>query len=144
MKDEKDQLSFILHPSSFILPERRTLAMAHGGKQPLVGLDLNSARARAVIAAPGQAPEPLPIAGEAELPLAVSLAGRSPEAGRAGLALVRRAPHLACANFLPSLGGPREWSAGRHRLDAAGALAVVLDRLRPACAAAQAVALAVP
>jgi len=118
--------------------------MAHGGKQPLIGLDLNSTRARAVIAAGGQPPEPLPVDGEAELPLAVSLEGRSPEPGRAGLALVRRAPHLACANFLPSLGGPREWSAGRHRLDAAGALAAVLDRLRPACAAAQAVSLAVP
>jgi hypothetical protein len=118
--------------------------MPHGAKQPLIGLDLNSSRARAVTTAPGQAPELLPIAGEAELPLAVSLEGRSPEAGRAGLSLLRRAPHLACANFLPSLGGPRQWSAGRHRLDAAGALAAVLDRLRPACAAAQAVALAVP
>jgi hypothetical protein len=116
--------------------------MPHGAS--LVGLDLNSTRARAVLAVPGQAAEPLPIGGEADLPLALSLEGRSPEAGRAGLALSRQAPHLACANFLPWLGEGREWSAGRHRLDAAGALAVVLDRLRPACVAAQAVALAVP
>src|SRR5690348_13419017 len=109
MRDEKTRFSFIPHPSSLILAKRRTLAMPHGAKQPLVGLDLNSSRARAVTTAPGQAPELLPIAGEAELPLAVSLEGRSPEAGRAGLSLVRRAPHLACANFLPSLGGPRQW-----------------------------------
>jgi hypothetical protein len=118
--------------------------MPHGAKGPLIGLDLNSTRARAVSAPAGQAPEPLPIAGEVELPLAVSLEGRSPEAGRAGLALVRRAPHLACSNFLPFLGDGREWSAGRHRLDAAGALALVLDRVHATCAAAQAVAFAVP
>jgi hypothetical protein len=118
--------------------------MPPGGTQPLVGLDLNSTRARAVVAAAGRPPEPLTIDGEAELPLAVSLEGRAPEAGRAGLALIRRTPHLACANFLPFIGEGREWSAGRHRLDAAGALVLVLDRLRTACAAAQAVALAVP
>jgi hypothetical protein len=118
--------------------------MPHGGKQPLIGLDLNAARARAMVAAPGHAPELLPIAGEAELPMAVSLEGRSPEAGRAGLAVLRRAPHLACSDFLPFVGMPRAWSAARHRLDAAAALAVVLERLRPPCATAQAILLAVP
>jgi hypothetical protein len=118
--------------------------MPQSGKQPLIGLDVNAARARAVAAAPGQMPGVLSLGGEAELPLALSLEGRAPEAGRAGLALCRRAPHLACTNFLPYLGERREWSAGRHRLDAARALAVVLDRLRPACGDAQAVTLAVP
>jgi hypothetical protein len=118
--------------------------MSHGGKQPVIGLDLNAGRARAAQAAPGRVTELVPLAGEAELPLALSLEGRSPEVGRAGLALVRRAPHLACANFLPLLGERRHWSAGRHRLDAAQALALVFDQLRPACAAAQAIALAVP
>ncbi len=118
--------------------------MSHGGKQPVIGLDLNAGRARAVQAAPGRVTELVPLAGEAELPLALSLEGRSPEVGRAGLGLIRRAPHLACANFLPCLGERHEWSAGRHRLDAAQALALVLDRLRPACTAAQAVTLAVP
>jgi len=118
--------------------------MQHGGRQPLIGLDLNAGRARAVAAAPGQVPELVLLAGEAELPLALSLEGRVPEVGRAGLALSRRAPHLACADFLPHLGGRYEWSAGRHRLDAAQALALVLERLRPACAGAQAITLAVP
>jgi hypothetical protein len=118
--------------------------MLHGGNHPLIGLDINAARVRAVTAGPGRMPEALPLAGEDEFPLALSLEGRAPEAGRAGLALCRRAPHLSCANFLPHLGERREWSAGRLRLDAAGALAVVLDRLRPAWAGAQAIALAVP
>lgn len=118
--------------------------MPHGGKQPLIGLDLNAARARAVAVAPGRMPETLPLGGAAELPLALSLEGRAPEVGRAGLALCRRAPHLACTNFLPWLGERREWSAGRHRLDPAQALALVLDRLRPACADALGVTLAVP
>jgi hypothetical protein len=120
------------------------LAMPQGGRQPLIGLDLNASRARAVAASPGQVPEALPLAGEAELPLALALEGRVPEVGRPGLLLSRRAPHLACLDFLPHLGAPHEWSAGRHHLDAAQALSQVLDRLRPSCAAAQAVVLAVP
>jgi hypothetical protein len=118
--------------------------MPYGGKQSLIGLDLNAGRARAVVSAPGHVTELLPLAGEAELPMALSLEGRAPEVGGAGLAVARRAPHLACANFLPCLGKPREWAAGRHRLDAAQAVALVLDRLRPACGNAQAIGLAVP
>ncbi len=118
--------------------------MLHGGKQPLIGLDLNAGRVRAVVAAPGHLTELLPLSGEAELPMAVSLEGRAPEVGGAGLALARRAPHLACLNFLPYLGEPRTWAAGRHRIDATGAAALVLDRLRPACGHAEAVGLAVP
>ncbi len=118
--------------------------MAHGGKQPLIGLDLNAGRARAVVAAPGHVTELLPLSGEAELPLAVSLEGRAPEVGGAGLALARRAPHLACLNFLPSVGEPRTWAAGRHRVDAAQAAALAFDRLRPSCGHAQTIGLAVP
>ncbi len=118
--------------------------MRHVGKQPVVGLDLNAARVRVVTAAAGQAPALLPLAGEADLPLVVSLEGRTPEVGRAGLLLGRRAPHLACTGFLPFLGEPREWSAGRHRLDAAQALALVFDRLSPLVSQASALALAVP
>jgi FHA domain-containing protein len=118
--------------------------MPQGGKQSLIGLDLNAGRARAVAAAPGHITELLPLAGEAELPLALSLEGRTPEVGGAGLAVARRAPHLACANFLPYLGNPREWAAGRHRLNAAQAVALVFDRLRPACGHAQMIGLAVP
>src|SRR5947209_9295965 len=116
------------------------------GTQPAVGLDRTASRARAVYGpAAGATPRPLALtdAGD-ELPLAVSLEHRSPEVGAAGTALCRRVPHLACLDFLPHLGTPRVWQAGRHRLDAAAAFALVADRLRPALAGPQAVAVTVP
>jgi hypothetical protein len=51
---------------------------------------------------------------------------------------------LACAHFLGHLGTDHQWSAGRHRLDAARALALVFDRLGTTLAGPQGVALAVP
>jgi hypothetical protein len=111
----------------------------------LVGLDLNATRARAVTAPAGAAPRPLPLDGvQADLPLALSLEGKHPEVGRAGVGLCRRLPHLACLDFLTFLGEPREWTAGRHRLDAAKALGLVLERLQPACATARGLVLALP
>src|SRR5262245_13135045 len=96
----------------------------------LVGLDLNSTRARAVHGPASGPPGPLALEDDhAERPLALSLEGRTPEAGRAAAAVCRKLPHLACTDFLPHLGGPRTWSAGRHRLDAAGAFGVVCDSL---------------
>ncbi len=119
--------------------------MARGAKQTLVGLDLNATRARAAEGTPGMAARPLALDGaHADLPLALSLEGRAAVVGRAGLALCRRLPHLACLNFLPCLGEPRTWAAGRHRLDAARALALVLERLQAACAGAQASVVVVP
>ena len=92
---------------------RRSLTATTNGDGALVGLDLNSSRIRAVSGPPGLA-QPLSFDGaEGELPLAISLEGRHPEAGRAGLALCRRLPHLACLDFLPCLGQPRQWTAGR-------------------------------
>ncbi|HZT80771.1 MAG TPA: FHA domain-containing protein [Gemmataceae bacterium] len=118
--------------------------MAHG-KNSLVGVDLDGSRARAVSGPAGGLPQPLPLDGPGEeLPLAVSLEGRHPAAGRAGLALCRKLPHLACLDFLAHLGTGREWSGGRHRLDAGRALAVLFDHLPPAVAAARGVAFAVP
>jgi hypothetical protein len=111
----------------------------------LVGLDLNDTCARGVSGPAGMPPLPLHLDGKrAELPLALSLEGRTPVVGRVGLRLCRRLPHLACLDFLAQLGGPALWTAGRHRLDAAGALTLVLDHLRPACAAARGLALALP
>src|SRR4051812_25797355 len=93
----------------------------------VVGLDLNSTRARAVHGPAGGKPRPIALDGaQSELPLALSLEGRQPEVGRAGLALCRRLPHLAVLDFLPYLGDRRDWAAGRHRLDAGRALALVL------------------
>jgi hypothetical protein len=119
--------------------------MAQRGDPGLVGMELNSSRVRAVRGPAGGEPNPLALAGdELELPLALSLEGRTPEVGRAGLALSRRAPHLACLDFLAHLGTPRQWHANRHRLDAEQALSLVLQHLRPACARSRGVVLALP
>jgi hypothetical protein len=118
--------------------------MSRGAEPVLIGLDLNATRARAV-AGPAGAPEGLSLDGRhPDLPVGVSLEGRAPEVGRAAASLCRRQPHLACLNFLADLGGPRVWGAGRQRLTADAALALVLDRLRPACGPSEAAALALP
>jgi hypothetical protein len=96
----------------------------------LIGLDLNASRARAVHGPQRVAPYPLPLEGhESELPLAISLEGRMPVLGRAGMDLFRAMPHLACVDFLPLLGQGRQWTAGKHRLDADGALGLIFDHL---------------
>jgi len=111
----------------------------------LVGLDLNSTAARAVHGPAHIEPRPLVLGGAAEdLPMILSLENRHPVAGHAGAVLCRQAPHLACLDFLASLGERREWAAGRHRLDAAKALRVVFDHLQGACADAEGIVLAVP
>jgi hypothetical protein len=111
----------------------------------LIGLDLNTTRARAVGGPAGAFPSALPLDGSnLDLPVALSLEGRQVQAGQPGLALCRRLPHLACLDFLPHLGTDRIWTAGKHRLDAARALAFVLEHLKPAWANAQGLALAIP
>jgi hypothetical protein len=113
--------------------------------QSLIGLDLNSSRLRAVTAPATQAPRALSLeAGQEELPLALSLQARYPEVGRAGLALCRRSPHLACLSFLAHLNTPRQWATDRHRLDAGQALALVLERLQLSCPGSRGLVLAVP
>src|SRR5205085_10840950 len=102
----------------------------------VIGLDLNATRLRAVTAPAGLFPGPLPLdPPHAEFPLAVSLEGRAPEAGPAGLRLRRRLPHLACCNFLPHLGESpetgRRWVADRYHVDSEQALSLVLQRLAP-------------
>jgi hypothetical protein len=111
----------------------------------LVGLDLNATRARAVIGPAGVPPKDLPLEDtRRELPAVLSLQNRHPEAGRAGLALCRQLPHLVCENFFSRLGTPHEWSAGRHRINAARALGIYLERIRAQSGAGKGVALAVP
>ncbi|HXG12212.1 MAG TPA: FHA domain-containing protein [Gemmataceae bacterium] len=118
--------------------------MAQRSERNLIGLDVNASRVRAVGGTAGL-PQALPLDdGSGELPLALSLEGRHPEVGLAGVRLCRRLPHLACLNFLPHLGTPRQWSAGRHRLDAAQAVSLVLERLPSACVRAEGLALAMP
>lgn len=111
----------------------------------LVGVDLNSTRARAVHGPARGVPVPLTLEdGHVEMPLAVTLAGRHPEAGCAGAAICRKSPHLACLDFLPHLGGQRAWSAGNLRLDAARAFGVVCERLAPRFAKTQGAVLTLP
>lgn len=115
----------------------------------LIGLDLNATRARAIQGEPAgdgpQVPRGLALEGhERELPLAVSLEERRPRVGRAGAGLCRRSPHLACLDFLPYLGDGHIWDAGRHRLDAASALALVCEHLQHRLGAAEGVTAALP
>jgi molecular chaperone DnaK (HSP70) len=111
-----------------------------------VGLDLTAGRARGVSGpAAGVVPRVLQLDDDTpDLPLAISLENRTPVVGRAGAALVRRLPHLVCRVYLPALGLPREWRANRHKLDPAGAVAVLAQQLRQAITGHPALAVAVP
>src|SRR5947209_13589950 len=111
--------------------EREAFPMTHNGVPALTGFDLNATRICAVSGTPGTSPHTLPLDGaHAELPMALSLEGRTAVIGRPALALCRQLPHLACLGFLSYLGENREWTAGRHRLDAGKALSLVFERLR--------------
>src|SRR5947209_16809606 len=90
--------------------------MARSDRKPaggsVVGLDLTAGRARAVYGPAGDAARPLPLDDpHPDLPLAISLEGRSAAVGRDGYRLVRSSPHEVCRNYLPALGQPREWRA---------------------------------
>src|SRR5262245_20801226 len=111
----------------------------------LIGLDLNSSRARAVAGPRHHALSPLPLEGDQpELALALSLEGRQVQVGRAGEALARRRPHLACLDFLPHLGSGRTWAGGAHRLDADRALGLYFAALAGRMGRASGVALSLP
>ncbi len=101
--------------------------------QDNLGIDLNASRARAATGRGSRNRILLLDDPHPDLPLAISLEKRSPEMGRAGLALVRRLPHLTCTNHLPFLGQPQEWKGGRHKLDAVAAAGLLLEKLRPLC-----------
>ncbi len=111
----------------------------------LVGMDLNSSRARAVAGPRDHALMSLCLDGDqVELPLALSLEAKQVQVGRPGLALSRRRPHLACLDFLPLLGTGRQWSANGHRLDADRALGLVFGALAGKLARTSGVVLSLP
>ncbi|QDU21656.1 hypothetical protein [Urbifossiella limnaea] len=87
-------------------------------KSRVVGIDLTASRARAVSVGGGKVRVlVLDDPGE-ELVLAVAGDRRTPEVGHAGAALRRAAAHAVATGFLPAIGQPREFPAGRHSLTA--------------------------
>ncbi len=111
----------------------------------LIGFDLNATRIRAAHGPAQNLPAPLLLDHERrDLPLALNLGGRVPEVGRVGSTLCRRAPHLACFDYLSHINQPRTWSAGKHQLDAGQALGHVFAEIYTKCARAKGVALALP
>jgi hypothetical protein len=111
----------------------------------LIGLDLNASRARAVAGPRAQALSLLCLDGDqTDLPLALGLEGRHIQIGRTGLSLTRRAPHLACLDFLPHLATGKLWAGGSHRLDADRALGLVFSSLAGKLSRAAGTAMTVP
>jgi hypothetical protein len=110
----------------------------------LVGLDLNSSRARAVAIGKGYSRLLLLDDPNEELPLYVTLDQRNAGLGHAGLAVCRKIPHSVCSNFLPLLGTRHEWR-DRLTLNPESALSACLERLvQPIAAETDAAALGLP
>jgi hypothetical protein len=111
----------------------------------LAGIDINATCARGVTGPDGICARALNLDDhESELPMAISMEGRRPEAGSAGVALVRKYPHLACLDMLSYLGTDHTWRARRIRLDPNKALSLLLDKLRQPCAEVQTLAFTLP
>ncbi len=111
----------------------------------LIGVDMDASRVLAVGGTSGQPGQGLALDdGNLDLPMTISLEGRTAEAGRAGVALCRRLPHLVCLDFLHELGEEKEWRAGKHRLSAVDALTRVFERMAASCVAGQGLAFALP
>src|SRR5262245_1952408 len=88
-----------------------------------LGVDLNAGRARAAHGRTSRT-KIFPLdGGFTDLPLAITLEKRLPEVGRAAWAMSRKLPHTLCTGYLPYLGQAREWSAGRHTVNADSATA---------------------
>jgi hypothetical protein len=116
---------------------------ASASREPL-GVDLNAGRARAAQGRAGRnklfpLDDPHP-----DLPLAISLDKRSPEVGRAALAICRKFPHVVCGEYLPHLGDPREWKSGRHAMNAEAAVSLALFHLARSCHGHDGLAFALP
>jgi hypothetical protein len=122
---------------------RRTPAVIDRSR--VVGLDLTATRARAVALAAGRTRTLVLDDPHENLPLFLNLDRRAPEVGRVGYALCRKLPHLACSNFLPQLGQPRQWHAGRVTVTPETALLTTFDALRgPVAAETDAAGLSLP
>jgi hypothetical protein len=111
----------------------------------LIGLDLNATRLRAVQGPPQNVPMILPLPGDLdELPVALSLEERTPAVGAAATSLRRQKPHLTCLDFLGHLGTRKEWTSGRHRLDALAALHHVFQHVHTTLTPSRGILAALP
>src|SRR5262245_11386054 len=107
----------------------------------LAALDLNADRVRGLRGLAGQRPQPIYWDSQDHmLPLAISMADRALQVGRAALARSRQSPQVVCSGFLPLLGENRRWQHGRHRLDPLTALAAVCGKVREALSGIQSLA----
>jgi hypothetical protein len=127
-----------------MLWSRKTAPAVHD-RSRFVGLDLTSSRVRGVSVGSGKQ-RTLHLDGTAEeLRLFVHLDARPSQVGRAGFAIARKLPHSLCSGFLPLLGHPRTWPAGRHDLTADDALGLAFDKIRgPVIADSDAAAVVLP
>jgi len=110
----------------------------------VLGLDVNSTRARAIGQRENRWRTVMLDEPFEELPFAISLDKRAPEVGRQAIQISRRFPHLVCLNYLPCLGMAKEWKAGRLRLDPFQALALTMDRIRASLGEYDTLALTLP
>jgi hypothetical protein len=79
------------------------------------------------------------------LTLYLALDRRTPDVGAAGYHICRKLPHLACSNFLPQLGQPRQWQSDRCSVTPESALQAAFDKLRgPVVAETDAAGLSLP
>jgi len=114
-------------------------------KSRVVGIDLTASRVRAVAVGGGKVRVLVLDDPAEELVLAVAGDRRTPEAGHAGAALRRTAPHAVGLGFLPAVGQPREFPAGRHSLTADTLVELVLAKAgAPIAAETEAAGLVLP
>src|ERR1051325_3364271 len=115
----------------------------------ILALDWNATSVRAVQAPAGGYAVVLPLEPpHAELPLAISMANRTPEVGAAALGQCRHTPDLVCRAFLPFLSAEKghgpHWQSGRHSFDARSACELVWRQLQNVGSKCQGIVLTLP
>src|SRR5580765_2671368 len=116
----------------------------------LLGLDLNATRIRAVRGSLGDYPSTEPIdPPRAELPLVLSMEGRSPVIGGAGLRICRKSPHVVWQNLLSRLGETQNRNQGsgvrsQSKFDSSKALSLAFQIVLSNCREADGTVLALP
>ncbi|WP_020471283.1 hypothetical protein [Zavarzinella formosa] len=109
-----------------------------------LGADLNAGRVRATYGRASRNKLFLLEDPHIDLPLAISLEKRTPDVGRAALAVSRKLPHTMCVNYLPQLGQVFEWKHARQTYNADGLVSLALERLAKATSTNSGLSLALP